>query len=93
MSDVLGFANQLPMSIKLAWMFWLAWTLIQAGLFQRARVMAPARSQPVAVPTPSRRRAERDAAAVSPYDVPRAPVSGPAVVMEVDMPQQLGEVR
>ena len=38
MSEVLGFANQLPMSIKLAWMFWLAWTLIQAGWFQRARV-------------------------------------------------------
>jgi hypothetical protein len=91
MSQVLGFANQLPMSIKLAWMFWLAWTLIQAGWFQRARVMAPIKAQPL--PSPARRRVERDPAASSPYDVPKPPLvsaSGPAIAMEADMPPTLG---
>ena len=94
MSEVLGFANQLPMSIKLAWMFWLAWTLIQAGWFQRARVMAPVKPQPLPLSTPVRRRVERGQAATMPYDVPRPPVtpataSGPAAAMEVDMPPTL----
>lgn len=90
MSQVLGFANQLPMSIKLAWMFWLAWTLIQAGWFQRARVMVAVR--PVPMPVPQRRRTEREMAS-SPYDVPRPPLvnaSGPGAAMEVDMPPTLG---
>ena len=97
MSDVLGFANQLPMSIKLAWMFWLGWTLIQAGWFQRARVIAPVKPpQPQPPPVP-RRKTERQPVGSSPYDVPRPPVAvsarpvQPATVLEVDTPQPLGE--
>ena len=77
MADFVGFAREIPMSIKVAWVLWLAWSIVQAAWFRRARVTAPVYRAPV------RRRIEpHRMAAEGPYDVPRppgAPVRGSEV--------------
>jgi hypothetical protein len=74
MADLVGFAREIPMSIKIAWVLWMAWSVVQAAWFRRARVAAPVYQ---ALP-PRRRVPQPKAAAASPIDVP-----GPAArVME-----------
>ena len=101
MADLVGFAREIPMSIKVAWVLWLAWSIVQAAWFRRARVAAPIYE------APPRRRIEQHWAATSkvegPYDVPSAPAAplrdsepqpGPVAVVEthpvVDEPFRRG---
>ena len=71
MADLVGFAREIPMSIKVAWMLWLAWSVVQAAWFRRARVAAPVYQ---ALP-PRRRVPQPRAAAGSPFDVPKPAAS------------------
>ena len=47
MADLVGFASEIPMSIKVAWILWLAWSIVQAAWFRRARVIAPVYQAPL----------------------------------------------
>ena len=55
MADVVVLANQIPMPIKVAWILWLVWTIVQVGWFRRARIVAPV-WQPGPALRPERRR-------------------------------------
>ena len=83
MADFVGFASEIPMSIKIAWMLWMAWSIVQAAWFRRARVAAP-----VYQALPPRRRVPQERAAASPYDVPKPPAS----VRESEAPPEPGAV-
>lgn len=55
MAEVVVLANQIPMPIKVAWILWLVWTIVQVGWFRRARIAAPV-WQPGPALRPERRR-------------------------------------
>ena len=88
MADLVGFAREIPMSIKVAWMLWFAWSVVQAAWFRRARVAAPVYQ---ALP-PRRRVPQPRPAAGSTVDMPKpaAPVmdseAQPAPVAVMEMP-------
>ncbi len=94
MADLVGFASEIPMSIKVAWMLWLGWSIVQAAWFRRARVAAPVVYQ--ALP-PRRRVPQPRKAADHSYDVPRPPAvvreseAPPAPAAVVEMPPVLDE--
>lgn len=74
MADVLVLANDVSMPIKVAWILWLTWSILQVGWYRRGRIAVPV-SQPAPYARLERPRVEppryRAASATAP--IPPAP--------------------
>jgi hypothetical protein len=48
MTDLFVLANQISTPVKIAWLLWLAWVVVQAASYRWARAAVPAVEEPVA---------------------------------------------
>ena len=86
MADVVVLANQIPMPIKVAWILWLMWTIVQVCWFRRARIVAPV-WQPGPALRPERRRVVPQRGRSNPASTPKAAATGGVLAGAYDVPR------